>query len=402
VTTDISALDPHIPPDLVISASKEMLGHCPVAHSDKDGGFWIVNRHADLLQVMQDAETFQSGNKGVKIPQEPIEKPYQPPIDSNGREHHQYRSIENPYVTPNALQAHEPVIRCIIGGLIDGFKDDGHVEIMDRLAKIVPAQLTLQVLFGVTDPQEQVRVREWIRSLSYDLYRKSAGELREVQANFTAWCYHVIERRRADHGTGTMLDGLIAGRVEGEPVSDLNIVGAMQILVFGGFLTTADATANILCRIINTPGAERRLRDHPDQIPAFVEETLRLDPPVTGRARRASRDVVLGGQLIRAGDRVLCNFLAANIDPEEWEDADEFIENRRRNRVMTFGAGPHRCIGSHMARLVLRVMVEEILARLKNIRYADPDERETRVSFNIAAWRTIDRLRIGFDRAGAA
>jgi cytochrome P450 len=102
-------------------------------------------------------------------------------------------------------------------------------------------------------------------------------------------------------------------------------------------------------------------------------------------------DTEVGGKVIRAGDRVICNYVAANRDPAEWEDPEEFRLDRGRNRLMTFGAGPHRCLGSNMARMTLRIMVEELLARVRSVRFA-AGGKEERVSLNAQAWRSVARL----------
>jgi cytochrome P450 len=388
--------DPLLPSEEVHQAAKYMLAHCPVAHSDHDGGFWIINRHADLMRVMQDQETFASGNRGVRVPHERVTRPPMPPIDSNPPIHRQVRQAINPFLTPQALARDEYRFRSIIGGLVDKVADKGHCDIATDLAKIFPAQTTLEILFGIDDPAVLRQVRIWVRRLSYDMFKEDAAVLTAVQAQWSQWCQDFIDARRAEPRRHDIIDALLNVRVEdGRLLTDPEVIGALQILLLGGFSTTSDATSNIVIALIENPGLEQQLRDRPELIPAAIEEVLRLDPPVTARPRRCTRDVEIGGRTIAAGDRVLGFYLAANLDPEEFDEPEMLDIARARNKMMTFGAGPHRCVGSNMARMSLRIMAEELLARVADIRFA-AGQREERVSFNPSAWRAVDNLPVTF------
>jgi cytochrome P450 len=224
--------------------------------------------------------------------------------------------------------------------------------------------------------------------------------LTAAQSDWRAWCARLVGARRADPGND-IVTGLIRTPVDadGNCLADDEIVGAIQLLLFAGFGTTSDATSNIVIRLIQEPGLEALLRAHPEQIPAAIDEALRLEPPVTTRPRRALEDVEIDGHMIRKGERILCNYLAANVDPDEWEDPDEFRIDRTRNRAVTFGIGLHRCSGSTMARIELRIMVEELLKRVTGIQW-DADQREARVSFLATVWRGVDSLPVVFTPCG--
>lgn len=388
-------MPPLVPPEDVHEMSRHMLAKCPIVHSDQDHGFWMVNRHEDLVRVMQDWRGFASGNRGVRVPTVPVDQPPMPPIDSNPPLHRKVREIMNPFLTPDALAKFEDGFRSIIAGLIDEFAADGHCDLATQLAKQFPSQITAQFFLGVTDQDELDQLRVWVRRLSYDMLRDDPKVLAVVQNDWTEWCQRLVDKRRAEP-IDDIVSALVHTKVEdGRQLSDPEVIGAIQILTLGGFSTTSDATSNIVIRLIEEPGLEQILRDRPDLIPNAIEEIMRLEPPVTARPRRATQDVEIGGHLIRKDERVLCNYLAANVDPEEWDRPEEFIIDRTRNRVMTFGAGPHRCIGSNQARMSLRIMVEELLRRVTNIKFAD-GQRETRISFNPSAWRAVDSLPVTF------
>jgi cytochrome P450 len=393
-----------VPPDDVYPMSRLLLERCPVAHSDEDGGFWVINRHADVLSVLQDSEGFINGNRGVRVRHDPpgVERPPMPPIDSNRPQHRRVREVMNPFLTPKALAAHEDAFRAIIAGLIEEFAADGQADIAQQLAKKFPSQITCQELLKVTDPVELDNLRHWNRRLSYDMFKEDPKVLAEVQKEWAEWSFRLVEKRKADPGDD-MVSALIAATTpDGERLlTDEEVVGAIQITVSGGFSTTADATCNIVIRLIEDPGLEPVLRAQPELIPTAIEEVLRLDPPVLTRPRRCTADVEIGGKLIRKDDRILTNYLAANIDPEEWEQPEEFILGRARNRLMTFSAGPHRCIGSTMARVSLRIMTEELLARITRIRYNDT-QPVIRISTSPGGWRMVDSLPVTFTPVAAA
>lgn len=385
-----------VPVDDIGPFSRYMLDHCPVVHTGSDGGFWVVNRHADLMSVMQAPKVFVSGNRGVRVPQDPpgVDRPPMVPLDSNPPLQQKVRRVMNPFLSPQALAAHEGTMREIIAGMIDEFAADGRCDIIDRLAKRFPSQVTAQVLLRVTDPRQLDNLRYWQRMLSYELHRADPAVVAGIQRDYKEWSRQLVQQRRDEPGDD-IVSALIQAELDGRPLlTETDVLGAIQLLVSGGFSTTADATGAIVVRLVEDPALEPMLRARPELIPDAIEEILRLEPPVTTRPRRATEAVEVGGVVIPKGDRVLCSYVSANIDPAEWDESDKFVIGRARNRIMTFGAGPHRCIGSNLARLELKIMVEELLRRVTELRYADElGARE--MSFNTFQ-RVIDSIPITY------
>ena len=386
-----------IPPEVVHPLTRHMLDRCPVVHSDDGGGFWLINRHEDVVRVLQDADTFVNGNTGVRVPGDApgVNRPPMPPIDSNPPDHRRSREVLNPYFSPKALERHEEPFRTIIGRLMDVWAGDGHCDIANQLAKKFPSEITCQQFLGVTNPDDLHNLYLWNRKLSYEMWTEDPAVLADVQRQWSAFSQSLIDARRAEPGDD-VVTGLVHAQFEGKPLlTDEEVIGAIQIIVSGGFSTTSEATSNIVVRLIDDPGLEAALRADPSLIPVAIEEIMRLEPPVSTRPRKCTRDTVVGGQLIRKDERLLVSYLGANVDPEQWDDPDEFRLDRKVNRSMTFSAGPHRCIGSNVARMSLRIMVEELLARVTNIQYAD-EQKERRVSNNAGAWRAVDSFPITF------
>lgn len=387
--------EPLMPPGDVYETGRYLIEHCPIAHSDRDGGFWVINRYADLLKVLQDWRTFESGHTNIPEPPPGAGFPPMPPIDSNPPLHRHFREILNPYLTPDAVASHEANVRQVIVELIEAFAHRGVCDIATELAQIFPPMITFRELFSLSDEEELRRVERWVHTMTFGLHREPPEVLLQARTDWMRWMGDLIERRRNGPRQDDMIDGLLHGTVEGgRPVRDDEVLGAILILTLGGFGTTSDATSNLVIQIATQPGLETRLREEPGLIPAAIEETLRLEPPVTALARLCVKDTELGGQRISSGDRLMINFSAANRDPSAFDHPDEFVLDRARNRHLSFSGGPHRCIGSNFARMSLRVMLEELLARVEGIELASP-EGPKRVS-EIAAWRTVESLPITF------
>ena len=389
---------PLLPSEEVHDTSRYMLEHCPVVHSDRDGGFWVVNRYEDCLKVLQDWKSFTNGNLGHRVPNDPpgLNRPLMPPIDYNPPIHRHFRELMNPYLSQQRLDRHEPGFRRIISGLLDEFAANGECDLAGDFAHKFPAQLTFVELFSVTDEDELAQMRELVRRLNYMRHTVPPEESAKLQRQLDAWVYALVARRRAEIRIDDIVDGLLHGTVEGgRPLTDDEVVGAVQILISGGFSTSSDATCNIMVRLIEEPGLEALLRDKPELIPDAIEEVMRLDPPVNTRPRRCVVDTEIGGRVIPAGERVLVNYGAANHDPREFPDPERFDVHRAASKPLTFSAGPHRCIGSNMARMSLRIVVEELFERGTDFRFAD-GQGERRVSFSPGAWRACDSLPITF------
>lgn len=387
-----SHFEPLIPSDDVHGMSRHLLSACPVAHSDQDDGFWVFNRHADVMQVLQDPALFESG-RAAMIPRPPAGLGFleMPPMDSNPPLHRQFRQLLNPYLTPDSVRRYEPGIRAEIASLIDGFAEDGRCDLAERFAHVFPARITFRELFNITDEEELENARKWVRIMTYGHHEPPEVQ-EEARESWIDWLHAFVARRRGEARVDDIVDVILNGTVDERALSHEEVLGALMILILGGFGTTADATANFVVRLSEEPGLEKVLRQHPSLIPAAIEESLRLEPPVTNTARICSAAVRIDSADMNPQDRVLVNFAAANRDDSVFENPDDFDLSRRLNRHLAFGGGPHRCIGSNLARLSLCVMAEELLGRIENIRL---DGRPGRVS-NLLAWRTVDRLPITY------
>jgi cytochrome P450 len=384
VTLDLAYFEDHYclkHPDLVAhmwEVVEHLQERCPVAHSDASTesggagqGMWVVTRYDDVLRVLQDWKTFSSDHRRL-VEAETFSAGVgdTPPISTDPPLQRDFRRLMNPFLSPQAVAVHEPEIRGIVTELIDEFVETGRCDLVSQLAYLLPPRMLYRVVFGIGD-EEQLQ-----RTLGYTKRMTEAADPathRDAASAWISWIDELIETRRAADRRVDLIDALLHGSVDGRPLTHEEISGAIRLLILGGFFTTTDAIGSAMLMLIEQPDLQERLRHNPTLIPGIFDETLRLEPPVISLFRVCTRDVELGSQQLHKGDAVLMHFGAANRDPGEFDDPKEFRVDRTPNRHLSFGGGPHRCIGSHVARLNLRIVFEEILSRLHGIRITEGD-----------------------------
>jgi cytochrome P450 len=207
----------------------------------------------------------------------------------------------------------------------------------------------------------------WVRDVlefAHDEVRSAAG-----RDNIVAYLLGEVEERRTNPGDD-LISELLHTEVDGEPVPDLQVMGIAALTLIAGVDTTWSAIGSAMLHLASNPEDVQRLIDEPDLMPTAVEELLRAYSPVT-MARITVDDIEVGGCPMKAGDKVLMNFPGANRDPEAFDRADEVLLDRSNNRHVAFGVGIHRCAGSNLARMELRVAIEEWLRRIPSFNLAD-------------------------------
>lgn len=336
-----------------------MITECPVTHSDALGGFWVVTGYDEVVAGFQDWRHLSSRLEKALAPLRPGQ-PTKPPIDLDPPIQRRFRQLLNPFLTPDRVAAHEPWIRNLVTELIDVFVEDGQCDLAGQFARALPGRMLFRILFGIDDGEVPM-VQSWVRQV---LYHPSAPESIGAEKEWISWIYRVIERRRNGPRQNDIIDALLHSTIEGESISDDVIMGTMNVLIQGGFGTTADAIGTAMMLLARDPALQQRLRDDPSLIPAAVEEFLRYEPSVSGMTRFCVQDTTLGGHEIKEGDRLFLMITGANHDPGEFDDPESIDIDREANRHISFGLGNHRCLGSNVARLNLRVSLEELVSRL--------------------------------------
>jgi len=202
------------------------------------------------------------------------------------------------------------------------------------------------------------------------------------------WITGFLDGRRADGRGGDVVDAVLDARIDGRPITHDEAVGIVQLLILGGLETTAGALGMMMVRLSTEPSTREQLAGSKEVAPEAIEELLRLDAPFIAIGRTATRDTELGGRRIAGGDKVIIYWAAANRDESEFPHADTFDPGRASNRHLSFGAGPHRCAGSNLARMNLRVALTELLRRLPDVALDDRFPVEYHTTFTRAP-RTV-------------
>ena len=339
----------------------------PVAHSDQHGGFWVVTAYEDVLRVVQDWRTYSSAH-GVSVPQsemvvKAIPEHLDPPL------HREYKRLINAYFTPAVVARYEQPTRALVTRLIDEFVEVGACEFMTAFARPFPGLAFFDLVLNAP-PEDVAGINDLATAASSPTNPNRA----EAWRGMYTWISEFVETRRRQPPRGDVVDAVLAAEIEGRPITEEYIIGVIQLLILGGLDTTAGALGQIVIRFCQEPEIPERLRRQPELLPDAVEELLRLEPPFVAIARTAMADTEIGGRQIREGDKVLVYWASANRDESEFPCPAAFDLDRPSNRHLTFGAGPHRCAGSNLARLNVRVALEEVLGRLHDLRLQDGAE----------------------------
>ncbi|HEX9259448.1 MAG TPA: cytochrome P450 [Acidimicrobiales bacterium] len=344
----------------------EVRGRCPIAHTDRWGGSWNPLTYGDVTTIARDIEHFVSG-KGISVvpplPDQahlggPILANGVPPISSDPPLHTWTRRLILPAMAPRRVDEYEVMTRALCRSLVDGFVEKGSADAAADYAQQIPVRVIAHLL-GVP-PEMSDTFTGWVRDVlefAYDAERRHSGITAIVE-----YLQGQMADRRVNPGPD-LLSELVHTEHDGAPLEDSIVLGMAALLLIAGIDTTWSAIGSSLWHLATHPEDRRRLVESPELIPTAVEEFLRAYAPVT-MARIVETDIEVNGCPMKAGDRILMNFPAANRDPEVFEDPDEVIIDREHNRHVAFGAGIHRCAGSNLARMELRVAIEEWLARI--------------------------------------
>jgi cytochrome P450 len=357
-TDHFNILDPK-DKELRNDAVKVLASKCPVTHSDAYGGYWIANSYEEVRSVLEDWQTFAASPESDITPRTPGRRPMYP-LEIDPPIQREYRHVIQPYLTQKRLAQYEPEIRELVTELIDSFIEDGHVELTSQFAKPFVGRQLYRLILGL-DETEAKKVRVWTDAISRD---PSSAQSAEYQARYNAWLDEKLESRRNSPRQDDIIDAVLHATIDGRPLANDEVAGCLEVLIGGGFNTTSDVTLNIMLRLTQQPELRERLRNDLSSFPKTLDEFLRFDPPISSRARLCVRDTVLEGKEIKAGERIMVFLAPANRDTDEFSDPNVIDLDRERNRHLTFGLGVHRCIGSNLARLNLKIAFEELLTRL--------------------------------------
>ena len=359
-----------------VELADELHAKCPVAWNDTYGGHWFASgdkelfdlaRRADVLSNDHDVDGTKNGYVGINIPL--------PPAGEGGKrirggflemdppEQRYYRQALNPYLSPAAVARWKPVIEELTRACLDEVIESGRIDFVDDLANIVPAVFTLALL-GMPLKDWDVYCEPVHAAVYTPMDSPDYLRVRDLQMAMGMNLFQAIQEARNDPRPG-LVNELAHFEIDGARPADMDIFGALMLLIGGGFDTTTALTAHSLEWLSDNPGERERLsRERETLLDGATEEFLRFFTPAQGDGRTISRDCVINGTEFKEGERLWLSWAMANRDGRVFENPHEIDLDRPVNRHSSFGLGIHRCIGSNVARSVFKTMLTAVLDRM--------------------------------------
>jgi len=322
-------------------------------------GMWILTRAADMREALQNAAVFSNVREGFSAM---IGESWaMVPVDIDPPLHTAFRLMLNPLFAPRRIEQMKAGIRERAVALVEGVRARGECEFMSEFARPFPVTIFLQFV-GLSDERRE-EFQQWGRDLLHGVdFETRAGGVRSI----VTYMRELIADRRKNP-KDDFITFVLNGQVDGRPLTEDEMVGCTFLVFLAGLDTVAATLSFLFLHLARHPEHQAALRADPSLIPAAVEELIRVYG-ILPMTRTVTRDVEFAGVQMKAGDIISCPPQLANIDTDEVERADEIDFTRSDNRHMGFAYGPHRCIGSHLARLELTIAFEEWLNRLSPFR----------------------------------
>lgn len=369
--------------------------HDPVRKVEAPGfdPFWLITRHADILEIERQADIFRNEDRStVLVPRdmrEAIEAKQGSPhltrsvVNMDGSEHRTYRMLTQAWFVAGSLRKLEGRIREIARQAVDRMLErEGACDFVDDVALHYPLHVIMEIL-GVPEKDEGMML-----ALTQQLFgardpekSRDAGAMADpataltvfdsVLRDFYAYFDQLTELRRQaprDDVASVIANAMINGK----PISKHEANSYYVLVATAGHDTTSASTAGGIWSLAEAPDQLRAVKSDPSLIPGLVEEAIRWTTPVKHFMRTAVSDYTISGKRIGAGDWVMLSYMSANRDEAVFDDPDHFRIERSPNRQLSFGYGPHVCLGQHLARLEMRILFEELLPRIRSMELAGP------------------------------
>jgi cytochrome P450 len=333
---------------------------CPVAHSDAYNGFWALTKYDDVVAALRDPR-FTTTVQNV-VPKLAFTG-RRPPLHLDPPEHTPYRTALNPYFTAEKMAKLEPRLRAIVGDLLAPMVEAGGGDICEAFSYRLPGYVFAE-FFNLT-PELGLRIREASRDFNVAVQDFVEDDVKRTSMALYDIAREIIAMRKAepldpadDPATGLLRTGL---------PEDM-LLGTIRQFIVVGMIAPSVFVGSMVIHLAEHPELQEQLRADPALIPAAVDEYLRLLTPYRGFARTAREDVVVRGRTIRKDEPIALVFASANRDEEVFPEPDRFVLNRPNvKQHVAFGMGPHRCAGAPLGTLMLRLTLEELLGRTREI-----------------------------------
>ncbi|WP_320669445.1 cytochrome P450 [Patulibacter defluvii] len=366
--------DDGVPYDLFAALQRDQPVHwSPQAVAPGEGGFWSIVRHDDVKTVTRDFTTFSSEKRGIFLVDDigvPLDIQRLQMISMDPPRHTRLKKIVGKAFTPARIAEHEDHIRAIVNHVLDQVADRERFDLVADVARPIPARVIGDMLG--TPPEDDAKLVHWTNvftAFEDPAVREQWDDTQAVLTEIVQYCGAQIEQRRG-RSTGDLISALMDAEVDGEQLDDFEIALFFILLMAAGNDSTRATYSGIMKSLLEQPELMARVQADPSLIPNVVEEGLRMYPAFAFMARAATKDVELHGQQIKEGDRVLLWYLASNRDESRFDHPHEFdLDRPDIAEHQAFGAGGrHFCLGAALARLELRIWIEETLRRMPDLR----------------------------------
>ncbi|MFD9664120.1 cytochrome P450 [Rhodococcus sp. NPDC059968] len=372
---DFDIYDPALayPVDTVQEKVAELAAKGPVVYSTAHGGHWIVTRYKEVHEVLRNPETFSSyPNNLVNAGDGKFL-----PLELDPPEHTAYRVALQPLFSPNRMKALTEQIRGAVNELIDDFAGKGEAEFISAFAHELPTRVFLALMdWPIEDAPKLTEATDIALMGKPGASEEESAQARaEAAQQMFAYFQKIVDQRRTNPGddvTSTLIHTEIELADGKRRLTDEELSRMFFLLLIAGLHTVQGSLAWAIIHLVNRPDQRAALIADDGLIPSAVEEILRIEAAVI-MGRRATRDVELGGVQIKEGDQLIVTLCSANRDADEFDNPDMLDLERTPNRHLSFGAGPHRCLGSHLARLELSIALEELHRRIPDYELVESD-----------------------------
>jgi len=341
-----------------------MVRKCPVVHSKVGRGYYLINTQDDVRAAAQNWQTFSSA-KGY-MPNRPEGLPFLMPEESDPPMHTRWRRVLNPHLSPKVCAVLDEPVRNDVNALIDQFIDRGECEFITEFGALLPGWAFFKNVLGV--PIDDLAML--VNGVEEGTFAADLDERARNFADVFSYLDKHLKWRTTQPPRGDLIDTILAGVTyeDGTESPWEHKVSILVDLTFGGIATTTFVLGSAIHHLATHPELRQQLIDDPSLIENAIEEYARFFPPVVALGRTATKDVEVSGTQIKEGEFVMLTYACASRDPRHMEDPDKIDFRRQGIPHSTFGVGPHRCIGSNLARIELSASLEEWLKRIPHFR----------------------------------
>jgi cholest-4-en-3-one 26-monooxygenase len=349
-------------------------------HPEPDGpGFWAVTRHADVVAVSRDSETYSSELGCTFIDTQTDEALAQMRLtilNMDPPKHNRYRRLVSKGFTPRVVAQLEEQIRTRAERIVDDVCERGECEFVEDVAAKLPLEIICEMIgLPESDWQRMFEISNTVVAFDDPEYQANPEVGAAAATEIYLYCNAIADDRRANP-RDDLMTALVQAELDGDRLDDLELNLFFVTLVVAGNETTRNLITHGTLALMDNPEQAQRLRDDPGLYPSAVEEMLRWGTSIHNFRRTATRDTVLGGQAIKAGDKVVMYYMAANRDPAVFDDPYRFDIGRTPNDHVAFGGGGvHFCLGASLARSEISAITRQVVDRMPDLALASPVRR---------------------------